>query len=47
MYSIVGLYLFKGSLENRCRETKEPIGGLFAVAEDIPNLCGDWECPDK
>lgn len=46
VYSVVGLVLFKGTLENRCREFDHPdkYGNNPAISE-IPNLCGSWTCP--
>ena len=42
-YSIVGLYLFGGSLHIRCRETQEPIEGedIWKLDQRDKNLCSN------
>lgn len=41
-YAMVGLHLFKGALEYRCRVSPEPLSGseVWEVADNIPYLCG-------
>ena len=46
-YAIIGLHLFKGLLENRCRVTKMPVNGSWDVNPNIKTLCGDYQCPLK
>jgi len=47
LYSIVGLHLFQGALEFRCRETAFPSeDGEFPYDPEIENLCTSWECPE-
>jgi hypothetical protein len=49
-YSIVGLHVFKGAAEYRCRVTPEPPADKTAtwqIYEDIPYLCGRWQCPQE
>lgn len=42
-YAVVGLHLFQGVTEYRCRETEHPEHGEEWVAvEGINNLCGVW-----
>lgn len=43
-YAIVGLYLFYGLEENRCRVTPLPINHHWAVQSENFNLCGNWNC---
>lgn len=47
-YSILGLHLFSGAMEYRCRITDEPgEDGYWPVAEGINNICGkSWSCPE-
>ncbi|CAK89639.1 unnamed protein product (macronuclear) [Paramecium tetraurelia] len=45
-YSIIGLHLFMGVTEYRCRETPEPEDGKWIAVEDIKHLCGIWDCPE-
>jgi hypothetical protein len=45
-YSIVGLHLFSGVTENRCRESHEPEDGKWPAVLEIKFLCGIWECPE-
>ncbi|KAL4475096.1 hypothetical protein ABPG74_001792 [Tetrahymena malaccensis] len=47
-YAIVGLHIFMGALEYRCRVTSDPppnYNDEWLIYEDIPYLCGRWECP--
>ncbi|CAD8095701.1 unnamed protein product [Paramecium sonneborni] len=46
-YSIIGLHLFMGITEYRCRETPEPEEGKWIAVEDIKYLCGIWDCPEN
>lgn len=43
-YGLVGVYFFKGKLENRCRITAMPIDNQWQINENNLNLCGDNEC---
>ena len=44
-YSIIGLHLFMGLTEYRCRMTSEPIDNVWVADPEIKTLCGIWECP--
>ncbi|KAL4512086.1 hypothetical protein ABPG72_005088 [Tetrahymena utriculariae] len=47
-YAIVGLHIFMGALEYRCRVTSDPPPNYddeWLIYEEIPYLCGRWECP--
>jgi hypothetical protein len=46
-YAVVGLHLFSGLTEMRCREGHEPEGGEWVASEEYPNLCGIWQCPHE
>lgn len=46
-YCIVGLHLFSGVTENRCRYTPEPVDNKWDADLSIQFLCGAWECPEK
>ena len=46
-YAIIGLHLFMGAYEYRCRVSPEPIDGEFPLAEGIPFLCGSYECSEN
>ncbi|CAD8180886.1 unnamed protein product [Paramecium pentaurelia] len=46
-YSIIGLHLFMGITEYRCRETPTPINEEWKAVDDIKFLCGIWECSDN
>ena len=47
LYAILGLHMFSGMLENRCRSTKEPVNGRWDLAENVmKSLCGTWKCPE-
>jgi hypothetical protein len=46
-YSIIGLHLFMGLTEYRCRESPHPEGKEWVAAEGIYNLCGAWNCPER
>ena len=43
-YAVVGLYLFYGLEENRCRETPMPEHGEWIAIESIESFCGSWQC---
>lgn len=43
-YAVVGLYLFYGLEENRCRETPMPEHGEWIAIESIESFCGSWKC---
>lgn len=43
-YALVGLYLFYGLEENRCRTTPEPINNKWIVVENSFTLCGNFQC---
>lgn len=46
-YSIIGLHLFNGITEYRCRETPEPEeDGTWLASEEEKHLCGVWDCPE-
>jgi hypothetical protein len=49
IYSILGLHMFKGLNENRCRLSSTPPsepGALWEVAPDTPFYCGAKNCPE-
>jgi len=48
-YAIIGLHIFKGAFEYRCRISDTPINGEtdWPVAENINYLCGNWKCPQE
>ena len=45
LYGTLGIQLFDGILENRCRVTPEPVDGRWLVYENITHLCGYKACP--
>jgi hypothetical protein len=45
-YCVIGLHLYSGVTESRCRKTKEPVNGIWEADLDIKNLCGIWQCPE-
>jgi hypothetical protein len=45
-YSMVGLYIFKGAFESRCREFESPEGDSWPILPKITSLCGPFDCPD-
>ena len=45
-YAVIGLYLFYGLEENRCRITEIPESGKWEVVESIESFCGDWTCTE-
>ncbi|CAD8060541.1 unnamed protein product [Paramecium primaurelia] len=46
-FSIIGLHLFIGLTERRCRLTKYPIDNIWIADPNIQKLCGIWECPEN
>lgn len=46
-YSLIGVFLFMGKIENRCRLSKFPINEKWLINEKILNLCGIDECPEE
>ncbi len=48
-YAILGMNLFKGLLEFRCRTTEEPPKTLseWPIEASSSTLCGVTECPEK
>lgn len=45
-FCIIGLHLFQGLTEFRCRLTPEPVDGNWIADLSIKNLCGIWDCPE-
>jgi hypothetical protein len=46
-YSIVGLHLFMGLTEYRCRLTPEPEDDVWEADGEFKHLCGIWKCPHE
>ncbi|CAD8145327.1 unnamed protein product [Paramecium pentaurelia] len=46
-FSIIGLHLFIGLTERRCRLTQYPIDDIWIADPNIQKLCGIWECPEN
>ncbi|CAD8070112.1 unnamed protein product [Paramecium sonneborni] len=46
-FAIIGLHLFIGLTEKRCRITPEPIDGVWLADDEVLKLCGIWECPEN
>ena len=46
-FAIIGLHLFSGAFEYRCRQTPEPVDGEWLLAEGIPYMCSTYECPEN
>ena len=44
-FAVVGLHLFRGVTESRCRLTPEPEDGVWEVDDTWEQLCGLRECP--
>ena len=42
-YALVGMYLFYGLEENRCRETALPEHNVWIMGEET-EFCGNWHC---
>ena len=48
LFTTVGLQLFMGLLENRCRVTEFPTDdGVWPAIPDYDHLCGELKCPAK
>ena len=45
--ALIGVFFFKGKIENRCRITPSPVEGHWYINETIVTLCGANDCPDK
>ena len=45
-FSVVGLHLFMGLTEKRCRLTPEPVDGVWEASTEVLRLCGLWDCPE-
>ena len=45
-YGLIGVFFFKGRLENRCRLTPFPTNEKWPINETILTLCGENECPE-
>lgn len=46
-FAIIGLHLFIGLTERRCRITPEPVDGVWLADDEVLKLCGIWECPEE
>ncbi len=46
-YAILGLHMFSGAMEYRCRLSPEPIDGEWPPDPNSPFSCGNWKCPEK
>lgn len=44
LYGTLGIQLFSGLTENRCRVTKEPVNGEWIAYDNITYLCGSTDC---
>jgi hypothetical protein len=47
LFGILGMQLFSGMYENRCRLTPKPLKGKWIVDDSITQLCGTKICPNK
>lgn len=45
-FAIIGLHLFLGLTERRCRITPEPVDGVWLADDGVLKLCGIWKCPE-
>ncbi|CAD8058415.1 unnamed protein product [Paramecium primaurelia] len=45
-FSVIGLHFFMGLTTMRCRLTPEPEDGIWEASEEVPYLCGIYECPE-
>jgi len=45
-YGLVGVFFFKGNIENRCRLTPSPKNGTWFINDTVYSLCGEEECPE-
>ena len=46
-YALIGVFFFKGNLENRCRLSSNPINNHWPTNSSILTLCGENLCPEK
>lgn len=46
-YCVIGLHLFQGLTEMRCRYTPQPVENQWPADLSIKFLCGIWDCPQK
>ena len=46
-YALMGVFFFRGKMENRCRLTSSPIDNHWFLNETILTLCNENECPNK
>lgn len=47
-YGVLGVNLFKGKNENRCRMSEFPLNEKWLINQEIPFLCGAlYECPNE
>lgn len=47
-FGILGLHLFRGLTENRCRYSESPpLAETWTVNPNFKYLCGDIDCPLK
>ena len=46
-FGILGLHLFMGYTENRCRSSPFPDGEFWPALSDYKTLCGSFSCPEK
>ena len=47
IYALIGVFFFRGAIENRCRTTPNPENDVWHINYDVENLCGSYECPNK
>lgn len=45
LFAIIGLQLFSGIYENRCRISPKPINHTWQILENYNRLCGTISCP--
>ena len=47
-FAILGVNLFKGTLNYRCRTTQAPINGEWPIAPNSTRVCGgNYKCPSE
>ena len=49
-YALIGVFSFKGDIENRCRITPTPIDNRWLINETVVTLCNEETgggCPIK
>ena len=46
-YAILGMQLFRGLKENRCRYTNAPVNETWIADPNLKFLCGYRSCPKK